>query len=252
MTELREEFIFWFGVNVLLTALGYVLVPAMLPPSLKSNKHDNADLLGCYPIYPVLAYYAMVHTLGSSESVASRCFSTSPAAQSFLVLYVVRQIVSFPLVFLGGLKGRDKVLIALHHVLSIVAFGGALYSKQFHFFATLDGCCEITTVFLNLLMILKAMDRRGPEYAITGAFLWITFIIFRLVMFPYWLYQFYTDLGSLTPEQAQSVSLFEKWFYPFTTVVLLVMSLFWFYAITNGLLKALASLGIGPTAKKTD
>ncbi|CAE7586742.1 DIP13 [Symbiodinium sp. KB8] len=64
-----------------------------------------------------------------------------------------------------------------------------------HFWGCLDGCCELTTIFLNNLYLLNDVEidgRRLKEFfprwvvAANGVILWVGFIAFRLALFPTW------------------------------------------------------------------
>jgi len=160
-----------------------------------------------------------------------------------------RQVVSFPAIFMGDLKLADKILMTVHHVVSIICYGGAIATLRMHWWACLDGCCEVTTIFLNNLLLFRAMDYKGVFNSLNGVCLWLSFIVFRLVLFSYWLYQFYMDVSNYPDETIRKTTLFERTVYPCTTILLLLMSTLWFGSITKGMLKALGI--IKPKSKDT-
>jgi len=233
---------FWFCINVVGTGAGYWLAPKLRPKDAKSNRHSDADLIGSIPIFFPLVYFAIKHTCSHSHPVQTRWTETSPAAISFLWLYVMRQVVSFPGLFLGDLSLANKILMAVHHVASIICYGGGLATQRMHWYACLDGCCEVTTIFLNMLLLFRAIDYKGVFNSLNGVALWLSFILFRLVLFPCWLYQFYQDLNNYPGETTAKTTLFERTCYPATTILLLLMSAQWFVSITKGMLKALGMM----------
>merc|ERR1711918_64633 len=121
---------------------------------------------------------------------------------------------------------------------------------RMHWYATLDGCCEITTIFLNNLCLFRTLNYKGLFNSINGISLWATFLIFRLCLFPYWLWQFYADVSEHPDKSVATVSYFELGFSPATTVLLLAMSTMWFMGITKGMLKALGLMSSKAGDKK--
>ena len=202
------------------------------------------------PVFALIAWLAFQHTLTSGGTVTSRWEDRSPASTAFLWIYVIRQLISFPFVFVGGMKASDKVLMTIHHVVSIVAFGSGLHTGRMHWFATLDGCCEITTIFLSILLLFRAVSYKGVLNTVNGVVLWMTFLVFRLALFPFWLWQFRSDLVAHPAETSAKVNTFELYFYPTTTLLLLAMSTMWFISITKGMLKSVGLLSAGAKEEK--
>ena len=229
--------------NLVAVGIGYALAPVLIPrKGAESNVHDDADIIGSLPVFVVITALSFHHTLSSGGDVETRWASTSLSSRACLWLYVVRQVVSFPFVFVGGAKFSDKVLMTVHHIVSIVAYANGILTNRLHWYATLDGCCEITTIFLNLLLAFRVVGYKGVLNTINGITLWATFLIFRLGLFPYWLWRFSVDVASHPEETSAKVTKFELLFYPATNVLLLAMSITWFVSLTKGMLKALGML----------
>lgn len=229
--------------NLAAVGFGYALAPVLIrQKGAESNVHDDADIVGSLPVFAVITGLAFYHTLSSGGSVETRWTSTSISSRAFLWLYLVRQLVSFPFVFIGATKFSDKVLMTVHHIVSIVAYGNGLLTNRLHWYATLDGCCEITTIFLNVLLAFRAVGYKGVLNTVNGITLWAAFLIFRLGLFPYWLWCFSVDIARHPGETSAKVTKFELLFYPATTLLLLAMSIMWFVSLTKGMLKALGML----------
>jgi len=105
-------------------------------------------------------------------------------------------------------------------------------------------------VFLNILLLSKSNTRTAgwltanfaPLLKLNGALLWFTFIVFRLLLFPCWLYLFATDWSHLlSEEQKAKMTWFELVTYPAVTFLLLVLSSMWFASIHKGMMKALVT-----------
>lgn len=246
----------WTGINFSFLAVGYWLAPKVVKQNEKSEKnsdlHETADLLSAVPIFPVIAYLAGRGCLRHQTDLQDRWFSTSGWTWSLLYCYVIRNVVSFPAVFMGHATLSHKLMMSLHHVISIISYGGGLLTGRLHYWACLDALCETSTIFLNNLHIFRRLELTetwGTAYVANGACLWSTFLVFRMGLFPYWLYHFFHDLAVMPAESRARISSFEKTFYPATTVVLLGMSTMWFGSITKGMLKA---LGVTKNTKKQD
>jgi hypothetical protein len=76
--------------------------------------------------------------------------------------------------------------------------GSRRYVGVGHYFVCLDGCCELCTWLLNNVFLMKelGLDKIQPLFALNGLLLWLSYIVFRLVLFPAWLYVYFTDTMS--------------------------------------------------------
>jgi hypothetical protein len=215
------EAVAWTAVNVLLCAAAYVASPRIFKQP-GGNPHTRADLISSTPVFVLLAYYAIANTLELRGSVADRWAGVTEAGTSFFVLYIVRQTFSFPFVFLSGLGARDKALMTVHHLLSICAYATMLVTQRMHFYGTLLGMSEISTCFLNAMLILKGLQREASAL----------FVLNGLCLFA-------GDARSDPAGTIDRLTAGEKWGYLGSAVVLLAMSTKWFIGVTKGMLKVL-------------
>ena len=211
-----------------------------------NNYHDRADLLCSLVVFPILIYYAVVNIFFDPDmnTETGRILKVNDAGLSFAYLYMARQTTSLWFMFVGSnLKPRDIIMMVVHHVVSTVAYAFAVYYERLQYYGTLDGLCEVTTIFLTLMLVFKTLglDNPKPWYVkLNGISLWASFFVFRLLLFPYWLYAFYTDCFASTESVCyKETNLHEKIMYPCITLLLLVMSTMWFIPITKGMMKAL-------------
>lgn len=91
---------------------------------------------------------------------------------------------------------------------------------------------------MNNLYLLRGFDLKDdyPKLLlINGALFWFSYIPFRLILFPVWLYWFYYDLYNHHDVLSrESWTVLEMYLYPVTNVALFVLSAFWFLRITKG------------------
>merc|ERR1711865_1351855 len=175
----------------------------------------------------------------------------------------------------GSLASKGPILV--HHGISLGAYVNQAVTGRMEYFANLAGLSELTT--LPLMMIVLARDPGygaqfkhhilGPLYPLCAVALWLWYIVFRLLLFPYWLYRFTTDLyyedyeegnttntntngsgsGDTTAQHREALALrgvlhsrlnlVERYGNPVVIVILLLMSVVWFYKIHQGLMKVL-------------
>jgi len=207
-----------------------------------------ADSIASLALYPMLMWAAFQGALELRHDVESRWRGTTAASYLFQVLYVTRCVLHIGVLFMQRMSSRDLWLMLLHHTLSIASFGGALVTRNCHYWACLDGCCEVTNIFLNNVWIFKEVTIRGLRlqellprlYIINGVFLWVSYLVFRLLLFPYWLYTWHSDVTLAADLTWDRISNYERYFYCSVTVFLLVLSTVWFIPITSGLVKAVS------------
>jgi len=214
-----------------------------------------ADTIASLVLYPLLMWHAFRGVIELRHNVESRWFGISDASRLFQVLYVTRCTLHLVVLCMQRLSRRDLLLMLIHHVLSIAAFSGALLLRNCHYWACLCGCCEVTNIFLNNVWLFREITVKGLRlkeilprlYVVNGLFLWISYLVFRILLFSYWLYAWYSDTTSARELTWERISNYERYFYAAVTAFLLVVSTFWFYPITKGLLKAL--MGAPETSK---
>jgi len=220
-----------------------------------------ADQLINIVFLPVLCYLATVSLLYEGKEYealglppgVSRVLAYSPSSMRMMFLYVVKvgcrtvHTHAFP----ESTKGHDSVLIFVHHVVSLVVYGYGNITPRMHFFGSWCALCEYSAIPLNVLFLWRSFqlpkDKLYPWrliYVINGAILWLSYLIFRVLLFPASLYYCYYDV--ITNEMTSGyVNLFERYAGLLATVFLLVLSLVWFVAITKGFLSAIQ----GPSKK---
>eukprot|EP01064_Diplonema_japonicum_P030717 TRINITY_DN5294_c0_g6_i1.p1 TRINITY_DN5294_c0_g6~~TRINITY_DN5294_c0_g6_i1.p1 ORF type:complete len:271 (+),score=31.15 TRINITY_DN5294_c0_g6_i1:60-872(+) len=232
-----------FPLVALLAVIHLVLIITCKIVWPNNKDHWNlADSIFCIPFYSYLSYLAIANSNECIWSVEGRWVLYTPKAYLFFSLYVARNLFHIPYMFVVDMKMSFRLVMILHHALSSFCFFGGLFTTRMSCFGLLDGVCEVTTVFLSVICLFKDLqwDKWLPGvHVFSGLSLWFTYIVTRLCLFPFWLYQYYQDVvqfPELTWEQATFI---EKYVYPVTNVVLLVLSVKWMVAIHRGMIKAL-------------
>jgi len=193
-----------------------------------------------YPLLTWLSFSSMWTYGVGGGSVHERWHTVLSTSYWFAVLYVGGNLAHVPVTLLKDQTLTYKVQMLAHHALSIVCFIRAAYVGVGHYFVCLDGCCELCTWLLNNVFLMKelGLDKIQPLFALNGFLLWLSYIVFRLVLFPAWLYVYFTDTMSHPHTTLAFLTPVEQVLFPLTNVVLLVLSTVWFIPISRGFYKA--------------
>lgn len=225
--------------------------PLLVATKILFPKHKDpwalADTLMSVVLYPLLVYFAVLGSSSLYSDVQTRWRGVTPESSSFLMLYVTRSTLHMGMQAMQEMKWSLFVLMSLHHFLSIVCCGSGVVTGNMHFFGCFAGVCEISTVFLNNVWLFKEVKIRdvplqsylpGWIYALNGLFLWLGFVVFRLLLFPCWLWMFYADVSAAPQSTWDASSPVERYMMPLVIVFLLVISTYWMVPITKGFFKA--------------
>jgi len=197
-----------------------------------------AGYCGLYPIFALMVYYAHLGVMDTFRlGPEARAFENSDNGETFMYLYLSSNIVAAA----GQIQTEKGALLWQlmgHHALSLICFGAGFWFDRFRFWSVFAGCCEMTNLFLVPVFAAKEMPHIKEQtwYKINGVFLWVTFVTHRFVMFPIWLYVWYSDMKELNVGNMHPL---EKFGYPFTIAALFVLSGIWFIRIHKGVVEGL-------------
>ncbi|CAJ1355310.1 unnamed protein product [Effrenium voratum] len=233
------------GLQALCFLVFYVLVKKFMPQT--KDPVSLADTLFSIFFFPLLAFAALAASWQLCSDVEARWQGINFWSNFYLILYVSRMMVHLCLQPLEDMSWMMLLMMSTHHLISMVCYMIGLAHGRCHFWGCLDGCCEITTVFLNGLYLLNDTEVGGKKLkelcppwvpALNGILLWLAFLVFRLMLFPLWLYYFYLDMQEAPGKTTHVVTNLERTVYPATTSVLLALSVSWFFPLTRGMMKA--------------
>eukprot|EP00658_Telonema_sp_P-2_P082520 TRINITY_DN8739_c0_g3_i1.p1 TRINITY_DN8739_c0_g3~~TRINITY_DN8739_c0_g3_i1.p1 ORF type:complete len:269 (-),score=43.49 TRINITY_DN8739_c0_g3_i1:236-1042(-) len=207
-------------------------------------RRNLAHILFWFPFGPVLIWSAGTAVYELSGSQQERWFETTDQSYRFLNLYIGAQTLGTAIEVSDGFF--KKFTILLHHVVSSLCIGGGLFFVRGHFWACLAGMCEVSTIFLNVLVLQKSdnsiakwLVSNVPNFLVlNGVLLWASFIVFRLVLFPVWLIGFRKDYFELPDDKRSLISPYEVVAYPSGILLMLVLSALWFNRLHIGMVKA--------------
>mmetsp|Transcript_25190 Transcript_25190/g.81441 ORF Transcript_25190/g.81441 Transcript_25190/m.81441 type:complete len:322 (+) Transcript_25190:142-1107(+) len=218
------------------------------------RSHDRWALtheLWWYPFSFVLVYYAAVGSFKLRAPVEARWKGTCDEAQTFMRLYVAAQVLAVPIELLCEGPLSAKVPMLAHHCVSIFGYVVALATRSGHWFCAAAGLSEVSTIFLEGVLLAKRaevaafVDAYAPWFlTLNGAMLWLTYVVFRLVLFPALLAVFLYDKFRLkhpvtTYDQSPEACII----VPLAVTFLFLLSLTWFAKIHKGFMtKVVAAL----------
>lgn len=216
-----------------------------LPLLTLKQRVEIADNISSIPIYVLFCILATMSVCELWGDVHSRWHGVTMASKHFQLLYVAKVTFHLPVNYIV-LQGDPvfHLLMVAHHLTSIACFGGSLITARMHFWATFNGLCEVTNVFLTSVFTLKWFSAQNSSThifanAFLSVLLWITFLVFRLVLFPVCLCWLYVDSSKHPAETWDRLTIYELSLYPTVTFFLLVLSIVWFVPVTKGTLKVL-------------
>jgi len=249
-----EEFGFRIGISIGAQVVVFVVCLAVAKGCLPKTKDPVglADTLYSIPFFTFLAFCAMAGTLTLYHDPDSRWQGVNHWSELYLVLYVSRSLVHIFMQPFEQISRQLLIMMTLHHIFSMAAYVIGLGCGRCHFWGCLDGCCELTTIFLNNLYLLNDVEidgRRLKEFfprwvvAANGIILWLGFIAFRLALFPTWLYMFYKDMEEAPSKSSAVITDLERYLYPAVNLVLMLLSIAWFVPLTRGMVKSVKAVG---------
>lgn len=215
--------------------------------TLKHRMHVADDLFSSV-FFPIMAYLAFSGSieLWKRGTIEARWLETTYTSHLFIMMYVARMMLHLPVQTLllwddsKGLLGQ----MTAHHIFSALCFGKGLLTQHMHFWGLFAGCCEFTTACLAILCISMNCFPPGHSVAsivtaVMGSILWLGFLVFRICLFPLWLWLFYEDIVADPDNTWALMSVTERISYPIVVVMIFYLSCMWMWPITRGLLKVL-------------
>jgi hypothetical protein len=164
--------------------------------------------------------------------------------QQIAMAYIARNVQNI-LVLIADFWGkpsqrRSTAMFLGHHLSSVFSYLLVLQKRHGDFYAAMALISETTNIFLIYLQFCNGwkteLKKSWPNlYCVNGAFLWISFVPCRLVLFPTWLYLYFSDWAELEKELTVS----SMYWWTAAILLLFILSVIWFRSITLGLLKAL-------------
>ncbi|KAG8470637.1 hypothetical protein KFE25_009058 [Diacronema lutheri] len=234
------------GGSAMLVTAGYGISYALARHMLRGSGEcawELADTFFHVPFVPLVLLLVVqaVHEL--CADVDARWHQATDETRMFLSLYVVQCSTHAVVALCLKRQVSSPAMYLAHHVVSVVCYGHALWTGRMHFWAVLAALCEVTNIFLNNLFLFRALKwdvSLAAVYKLNGVLLWLSYVAFRIVLFPSWLLLFARDIHAHPGVTWYRVNTFERYAYASTTSLLLAISAVWFAKITSGLVTAIS------------
>lgn len=265
-----------FSVGTISTIFFYWLsyrIALKLFPKTKDIYFTADAVFGVF-YYPLLVFLAADASFKLAFEVENRWFGKTDSSRWLAVAITSRMIVHLGFLQLKKMSSAERATFLIHHGFCIAVYGGGYINSKCHFWGAFTAMCEVTNVFLTFLELymssetkgelLKSMDEIVPSpgrnitskntklskgkrnqktslYKTNSILLCVSYAIFRIVLFPVFLIMWLYDVYSY-PEATwhhPDIGLMEQYLYPFTAMLMLSLSINWFFPIYNGTLKTL-------------
>jgi hypothetical protein len=212
--------------------------------SFTNDAVSTADNLYSIVFHSYLSYLACYATLQLHGDVESRWKSSTYESQLYMLLFVVDNTIHLPLQAAKDTPTGKNMSVITHHVLSNLCYCVSLASGRMHFWACLAGVSEVTNPPLSLVFIMKECGWQGGAvmgrlFQLASLLVWVSFFIFRCVLFPAWLVEFATDHYFNYLVVVCVSTLFERAIFVAVIAILLALSVSWMVPLTRGLQRTL-------------
>mmetsp|Transcript_35627 Transcript_35627/g.76079 ORF Transcript_35627/g.76079 Transcript_35627/m.76079 type:complete len:335 (-) Transcript_35627:197-1201(-) len=155
-----------------------------------SNRHINEDIIRHGLSYGKSDYMR-------EEDFEKRVFAYHPGSQRLMLIFFVYQVKNM----YDTLYWGDGIAFVLHHIFAGAAAWGGMFPGCCHFYSLFYmGFSEISTAILSLLANfdpefgVEGLDLVFPKTKfVLGALFVASFIVCRLIMWPFWTYHFWRD-----------------------------------------------------------
>lgn len=127
---------------------------------------------------------------------------------------------------------EKKWLILIHHLIVIFGLGYFVYNNFVQYYLNTFGLAEITNLFLVPFLLMKRNKLYLNKIFYIGLGLGITFIFARILLMPYMLYKSTVDIDNVPPDM-----LTKYYMGQLASLIVILMSLFWFYKLCKGGIK---------------
>lgn len=215
-----------------------IVVGSMCVVHVFTRDLELTQLLWWYPFVFILVYYAGIAAYTLGATVDSRWLGTCDESYAFLRLYVAAQCAMIPIEGLVDQPLSKKAMMITHHGVSVLAFVYGIHARTNHWFGAMSGLSEVSTIFLEGLLVARhrAFKGRLPASFLTvnGAGLWLSFVLFRIILFPTVILIFVLDATFYTDRSWNKATGPFKFFIIPSILVMFALSLSWFTKIHKG------------------
>jgi len=195
-----------------------------------------------YPfVFALVGYAARASWTLGRAGVEGRWRGRCAESEVFLRLYVAAQIVAIPVECAQPQPVAKKLQMVGHHAVSIATYAIGLATGQMHFYGTAAGLSEVSTIFLEGILLSKhpLLEPHFAKYApwylpLNGAGLWLSFIVFRLALFPALVALFLFDVATEPDKTWRTATPWLKYTTLPSYLLLFLLSASWFSRIHAG------------------
>ena len=238
------------GAMVVAELFFTVLVIVTAPKGVKDRLYYSSCIL-CIPKVMAMFYFAWHGTAASFGTLEGRTFGGREFnTEFFCTIYIAHSIFGILNEATKDGMNLHTLPMFIHHMASIVSFGVAMHTGHFIVYTAYCGLCEITNIPLSIMYLSKTkgggvaawMEKNfGILLSVNGGMLWLTFFVFRVIMFPYILFTLFKDYYTISQNDPRYSEVWatELYYHPCTVMFLWVISMMWFQKIHAGFMKVL-------------
>lgn len=193
-------------------------------------------------IHAIMSLVGAYYCLWGSECGARQVFGFAPVCDLSIIISTSYWIFDVLLVLGNYAIFKDPVIVA-HHIACITPFLLGRYFEQGWGYGCRAQLTELSTPFVNNRWFFEVIQRKYPKMSLSniqvanGILLWLTFVFGRIINLPLML------RGFVTNDDRFFSAHWSVWGTMFLgTVLVTVLSFYWFWKITKGLYKKLSEM----------
>lgn len=209
---------------------------------------------GFSSLYMTVFYLICVNELFLNGNVHDHWHKRTVISTHAIALHLAASLYETVIYLLSG----KSLEFYAHHALVVISCGTFLGLGRGHLWCCWLGLVEGSNPALCMVTSLRQIPsmKGGTVYTLSGAMLWVTYLICRVISAPACMWSFHDDMAK-HPEVAlmsedESVHLAWHVLMWVCFVFIYGLSMWWFYLITKGLYKALSGGHAAPKEGKKE
>ena len=227
--------------------LSYLLVPTALSAcsggsAVSTDRASSSDNLWSIVFHSYITCLAVAGAWELGFTPSDRWGGRSVIGKLAGVLICADNLCQLPVQFAKKVPLSKSWTVLVHHVAQTGTFLLGLHTGRCHFWGILATVSEGTNPPISVVFTLKecnldATSARSPSssfYMLASTVCWLSFVAFRMLLYPSWLLAFASDLLLYPAISFDRTSGVELILYPCVMALMFYLSVLWFKPLTEG------------------
>eukprot|EP01043_Picozoa_sp_COSAG02_P041274 COSAG02_NODE_3407_length_6793_cov_3.608157_3_plen_361_part_00 len=227
--------------------MSYLIVPSALSAcsggsAVTTDRASSSDNLWSIVFHSYITCLAVAGAWELGFNPADRWLGRSEPGVLAGLLICADNLCQLPVQFSKNVPLSKSWTVLAHHVAQTGTFLLALHTGRCHFWGILATVSEATNPPISVVFTLKeckldtasAPAPSSSFYMVASMMCWLSFVAFRMVLYPSWLLAFASDLLQYPAVSLGNTSAGELLLYPTVMLLMFYLSVLWFKPLTEG------------------